>query len=91
MQRTLGILVALAWAAAAHAQNAPAIPHPIDGYLVTKQENSCLECHDEPRQIGKKPAKGMPPPAPLSHYDNSGAKPTIADAHFQCTACHKPK
>jgi nitrate reductase cytochrome c-type subunit len=91
MQRTLGILAALVWAAAAHAQSAPAIPHSIDGYYVLKQENNCLECHDEPREIGKKRTKGLPPPAPQSHYDNAGGKPAIADSHFFCTACHKPK
>ena len=48
--------VAFAVASAAFAQNPtpPRIPHPIDGYLVTKQENSCLECPDKPRDIGKK-------------------------------------
>ncbi len=91
MKRALGIVIALAWSAAALAQTAPAIPHPIDGYLVTKQENSCLECHDQPREIGKKQARGLPPPAPMSHYAGSGGKLAIADAHFECTACHKPK
>ena len=42
---------ALAFAAAAFAQgSAPPIPHPIDGYLVTRQENNCLECHDRPQE-----------------------------------------
>ena len=91
MKRALGILIALAWTVTVRAQTAPPIPHPIDGYLVTKQENSCLECHDLPKEIGKKPSKGMPPPAPASHYASSGGKPAIADAHFTCTSCHKPK
>ncbi|HYQ99890.1 MAG TPA: nitrate reductase cytochrome c-type subunit [Casimicrobiaceae bacterium] len=91
MQRALGMVIALACGAAAHAQTAPAIPHSIEGYLVMKQENSCLECHDQPREIGKKQPKGLPPPAPMSHYASAGGKPEIADSHFVCTACHKPK
>ena len=48
------IALVLASAAFAQGQTAPRIPHAIDGYLVTRQEKSCLECHDSPRDIGKK-------------------------------------
>jgi len=91
MKRLPVLALAFASSALAQAPAAPAIPHPIDGYYVLKQENNCLECHDQPREIGKKQAKGLPPPAPLSHYAGSGPKPAIADSHFFCTACHKPK
>ena len=85
--------VAFAVASAAFAQNPtpPRIPHPIDGYLVTKQENSCLECHDKPRDIGKKRVKGLPPPAPATHYAKLEGKPEIASTFFDCTSCHTPK
>jgi cytochrome c-type protein NapB len=100
MGRTASIatkhLLAIAWtvagAALAQAQTPPPIPHSIDGYLVTRAENSCLECHDSPSDIGKKRAKGLPPPAPAGHYDTPlGPKPRVADSHFFCTSCHKPK
>ena len=86
-------LVALVFASAALAQGRapPPTPHSIDGYLVTRQENNCLECHNRPRDIGKKYAKGLSPPAPASHYGKLEGKPEIADAHFVCTACHKRK
>jgi nitrate reductase cytochrome c-type subunit len=70
---------------------APAIPHPIDGYYVLRQENNCLECHDKPRDIGRKQRKGDPLPAPATHYAKADGKPEIADGHFICTSCHKPK
>jgi len=69
----------------------PPIPHPIDGYIVTRAENSCLECHDKPRDIGKKRSKGAPTPAPKSHYGSLEGKPEIAGAHFNCTSCHLPR
>ena len=84
-------VLALAFAAAAQAQTPPPIPHPIDGYLVTRAENNCLECHDKPRDIGKKRAKGAPTPSPKSHYANLESKPAIAADHFTCTTCHTPR
>jgi nitrate reductase cytochrome c-type subunit len=91
----LSVLIALAAFAAAtavRAADAPPVPHPVDGYVVTRAENSCLECHDKPRDIGKKRSKGAPVPAPASHYaDVKAAKPEISNANFTCTDCHKPK
>ena len=75
-------------AAAAQAQTPPPITHPIDGYLVTRAENNCLECHDKPRDIGKKRAKDAPTPSPKSHYASLEGKPEIAAGHFNCTSCH---
>jgi len=77
-------------AAVAQAQTPPPITHPIDGYLVTRAENSCLECHDKPRDIGKKRAKGAPTPSPKSHYASLEGKPEVAAGHFNCTSCHVP-
>jgi len=80
----------LASTALAQVQAPPGIPHAIDGYLVTRQENNCLECHDSPRDIGKN-RKGLPPPAPATHYGKLDSKPQISDAHFNCTSCHARK
>jgi len=91
MKRLPLIGLILVSAALAQGQAPPPIPHAIDGYLVTRQENNCLECHDSPRDIGKKRAKGLPPPAPASHYGKLQGKPEIATAHFNCTSCHKRK
>jgi nitrate reductase cytochrome c-type subunit len=67
----------------------PPIPHPIDGYLVTAQENNCLECHDKPKDIGRKRAKGANVPAPASHYGGKvEGKPAIVAGFFNCTSCH---
>jgi nitrate reductase cytochrome c-type subunit len=91
IRRLLALVGLLYLAALANAQTALPIPHPIDGYLVTKEENSCLECHHRPREIGKKQHKGQPLPAPASHYGKLEGKPPVADAYFDCTSCHKTK
>ena len=91
MKWLLMMAFASASAALAQSQSAPSIPHPIDGYSVTRQENNCLECHNRPREIGKPRVKGLSPPAPVSHYARLEGKPEIAGAHFFCTSCHKRK
>lgn len=67
----------------------PPIPHPTDGYIVTRAENNCLECHDKPKDIGKKRQKGASVPAPVSHYGGKiEGKPEVIASHFTCTGCH---
>ena len=89
MKRLAIVVFLSASAALAQGGKAPPIPHAIDGYLVTRQENNCLECHDKPADIGKKRQKGAAVPSPASHYGGkSEGKPAIVDAYFNCTGCH---
>jgi nitrate reductase cytochrome c-type subunit len=88
--KRLPVLASLAACAVlAQSPTAPPITHPIDGYLVTRQENNCLECHDKPRDIGRKRAKDAPVPAPKSHYPSLEGKPEIGADYFDCMSCHK--
>lgn len=93
MRRLATLVLAAAFASAALAQGAaPRIPHPIDGYLVTPQENNCLECHDKPREIGRPRQKGANVPAPASHYGGKlDGTPEVAAAFFRCTTCHNTR
>jgi nitrate reductase cytochrome c-type subunit len=92
LTRVVAIALMSSFVAAALAQGTkppPPITHPIDGYLVTRAENNCLECHDKPRDIGKKRAKGQNVPAPVSHYGGKlEAKPEVVASHYICTTCH---
>jgi nitrate reductase cytochrome c-type subunit len=73
----------------AQSRTPPPITHPIDGYLVTPQENNCLECHDKPKDIGKKLPKGANVPAPVSHYGGKvEGKASIVAGYYNCTSCH---
>ena len=91
MKRLTVVAFALGFAALAQGQSPPSIPHSIDGYLVTRQENSCLECHDRPRDIGKPREKGLSPPAPKSHYAKLEGKGEIGGKYYTCTSCHSRK
>jgi cytochrome c-type protein NapB len=74
----------------------PQIPHNIESFLpVTKENNMCKSCHDNPSMIGKQ-TKGSPTPIPLSHYIDVRHKPgqvgkTVIGARTVCTQCHVPQ
>ncbi len=73
-------------------EGAPAlIPHTTKGLTpITAKRNGCAGCH------GRAGATTGPPPAPASHFADtsaapSGARPQIAGARWNCTACHVPQ
>ena len=71
----------------------PQIPHEIESMLpILAKDNQCLDCHDEPRSIGKK-RKGRSP-IPESHYAVMGddrSKWKLSGARFTCNQCHVPQ
>lgn len=71
----------------------PQIPHEIATMLpIQTDSNLCLECHDNPRYIGKG-YKGKSP-MPESHYAVKGEKFSdwkMSGARFNCTQCHAPQ
>jgi len=74
----------------------PQIPHNIISFKpITKTNNMCLGCHNNPAMIGQK-VKGMPTSIPLSHYTDVRNKPNIqgknlVGARYVCTQCHVPQ
>lgn len=79
----------------AYADIPPQIPHRVDDYLpITTDDNQCLDCHEQPKLIGKT-VKGKSP-MPRDHYvDLRSASETMSDsvvgARFNCTQCHVPQ
>ena len=81
----------------------PQIPHSVVGLMpVTAKNNVCIGCHVQPENAGKEVAKGLPIPAPTSHYDApafgkpaAGLAPTaskkLSGSRFVCTQCHAPQ
>ena len=71
----------------------PQIPHSIEDFLpITTQKNECNNCHNKPARIGKKVAKGLPPPMPESHYHKSDSgKLEFSDSRYVCVQCHTPQ
>lgn len=74
----------------------PLIPHKVDGYLpITSEANECLDCHDEPRLIGKKKVKRTVP-MPRDHYvdlrsSSDEMNEDVVGARYNCTQCHVPQ
>lgn len=72
---------ALFFVGTASAAGFPAIPHPVDGYVISQEKNDCLMCHrkaaSDKRQNGE---------IPTSHYDGDA----LQAPRQQCTMCHQP-
>ncbi|QWU80161.1 periplasmic nitrate reductase NapAB, small subunit, periplasmic diheme cytochrome c550 protein [Campylobacter novaezeelandiae] len=69
----------------------PLIPHSIEDLLpITKDNNSCLSCHDKAIATDV----GATPIPPTHYYDfrhNKSMGDVISDTRFNCTQCHVPQ
>ncbi len=69
----------------------PVVPHALRGLTpITAKNNACVRCH------GRAGATSGPPPAPPSHFVDmreapGEARPQVAGARWNCTACHVPQ
>jgi len=69
----------------------PVVPHSLRGLTpITAKNNACVRCH------GRAGATSGPPPAPPSHFVDmreapGEARPQLAGARWNCTACHVPQ
>jgi len=68
----------------------PMITHSIEDMTpITQDFNLCKDCHVQPGLIGIPHEKGMPVPAPRSHYvENSD---DLYMGRWNCTQCHAPQ
>jgi len=68
-----------------HPTEAPTIPHPINGYEITKDFNQCLVCHD----TSVAPMLNIPSVA-VSHFINRNGEHliNISPRRYFCTQCH---
>ncbi|MBM4181386.1 MAG: nitrate reductase cytochrome c-type subunit [Betaproteobacteria bacterium] len=69
----------------------PMIPHTTkDMVPITRDTNLCKDCHVQPALIGQKIVKGLPVPAPVSHYANV-KEGQLYMGRWNCTQCHAPQ
>lgn len=67
----------------------PMIPHTTkDMVPITRESNLCKDCHVQPDLIGQKITKGLPVPAPVSHYVDVKAG-QLYMGRWNCTQCHR--
>ncbi|HRH79955.1 MAG TPA: nitrate reductase cytochrome c-type subunit [Thiobacillaceae bacterium] len=68
----------------------PMITHSIvDMVPILQDANLCKDCHVNPDLIGQKIDKGVPTPAPRSHYvENTN---DLYMGRWNCTQCHRPQ
>jgi nitrate reductase (cytochrome), electron transfer subunit len=69
----------------------PMITHAItDMTPITRDSNLCKDCHVQPDLLKQKIVKGMPIPAPASHYTNV-KKGELYMGRWNCIQCHRPQ
>jgi cytochrome c-type protein NapB len=69
----------------------PQVPHNLDGLIpITRDSNTCLSCHQQPDQVGKKKVKGQPTALPATHYTDV-KKNALNMGRYNCTQCHAPQ
>jgi len=69
----------------------PMIPHTTkDMVPITRETNLCKDCHVQPSLIGTKITKGLPVPAPVSHYVDVKAG-QLYMGRWNCVQCHAPQ
>lgn len=69
----------------------PQVPHSIDGLVpITRDNNACVACHQQPDQVGKKKVKGQPTALPISHYTDVRNN-ALNMGRYNCTQCHTPQ
>jgi cytochrome c-type protein NapB len=72
----------------AYRQQPPLIPHKIDGYQITADNNQCMSCHDWPANT-----RFNAPKISETHYvDRQGVRlDKVAGTRHFCTQCHVPQ
>lgn len=72
----------------AYRQQPPLIPHRVDGYQITSENNACTGCHDWPGN-----ARVNAPKISETHYvDRQGVRlDKIAGTRYFCQQCHVPQ
>jgi cytochrome c-type protein NapB len=69
----------------------PQVPHNLDGLVpITRDNNACLACHQQPDQVGKKKVKGEPTALPATHYTDVKNN-ALYMGRYNCTQCHTPQ
>jgi cytochrome c-type protein NapB len=74
----------------------PQIPHNVEAFIpVTRNNNQCMGCHNNPAMWGKK-VKGLATPIPPTHYTSTDQAPgksanQLSGARYICTQCHMPQ
>lgn len=69
----------------------PMITHSIVDMVPIRQDfNLCKDCHVQPDLLKQKITKGMPVPAPVSHYVDVKTG-SLYMGRWNCTQCHAPQ
>lgn len=74
--------------ARAYRQQPPLVPHKLEGYEISLNNNQCMDCHDWPGNT-----RVNAPKISETHYvDRQGVRlDKVAGTRYFCTQCHVPQ
>lgn len=64
------------------------IPHAIDSFKITRDNNPCMMCHANQSALGDPKHNGIPITIPETHWKSVNGKRVLAPSHYECTLCH---
>lgn len=72
----------------AYRQQPPLIPHRVEGYQITSENNACMSCHDWPGNV-----RVNAPKISETHYvDRQGVRlDKVSGTRYFCQQCHVPQ
>ncbi|MFO1147433.1 MAG: nitrate reductase cytochrome c-type subunit [Alsobacter sp.] len=72
----------------AYRQQPPLIPHKVDGYQISVENNACMTCHDWPGNT----KVGAPKISETHYVDRQGVRlDKVAGTRYFCQQCHVPQ
>ncbi|WP_293859256.1 nitrate reductase cytochrome c-type subunit [uncultured Alsobacter sp.] len=72
----------------AYRQQPPLIPHKVEGYQVSVDNNACMSCHDWPGNT----KVGAPKISETHYVDRQGVRlDKVAGTRYFCQQCHVPQ
>lgn len=67
----------------------PLVPHGVEGLAITREANSCLDCHLDGKELGDGHVATKVPPSHFTNpYTNETRTDTVAGMRYNCLQCH---
>lgn len=64
------------------------IPHAIDNFKITRENNPCIMCHGNQAKIGAAKVKGEATAMPATHWTKVDGKLAVSASRHECLLCH---
>lgn len=64
------------------------IPHAINNFKITRENNPCIMCHGNQAKIGAAKVKGEATAMPATHWTKVDGELAVSASRHECLLCH---